>query len=302
VFRNCRKILIGIAAILFAARALAADLDVPAPPAPYPNWSGAYLGLAINARYDAVDANVTSATVGTPPVPIALPNIGQTIAPGAMAYLDNIAIGARIYGGWNWQVAPAYVVGVEGDFNYANETSFFTGSPYPANLIFGAPATPFGASSTDQFKVKTTWDASARVRAGWLANPSTLLYLTVGVAAAHIEALSACSNDPPPNPTNCGPGNYFGGTLGRRFITHAATGLGWTAGVGMEMSFWTQWVARVQYRYSDFGYWGAHTFSFTDTRICSGCPSAASSPLTVSYQLPMAQHNFEVGLAYRFGP
>ena len=33
-----------------------------------------------------------------------------------MAYIDNIAIGVRIYGGWNFQVAPTYVIGVEGGF------------------------------------------------------------------------------------------------------------------------------------------------------------------------------------------
>jgi hypothetical protein len=50
-------------------------------------------------RYDAVDANVTSATVGTPPTSIALPpakppsgNFLETAAPLTMAYIDNIAL------------------------------------------------------------------------------------------------------------------------------------------------------------------------------------------------------------------
>src|SRR5262249_52136625 len=41
--------------------------------------------------------------------------------------------------------------------------------------------------------------------------------------------------------------------------------------------------------------------SFTDTRACIGCPSATTSPLTVSYELPLMQHIFEVGVAYKFG-
>jgi hypothetical protein len=72
----------------------------------------------------------------------------------------------------------------------------------------------------------------------------------------------------------------------------------------MDMSLGSQWVARVQYRFSDFGYpsFGGFTpFSFTDTRTCTGCASAASSPLTVSYELPLMQHHFEVGVAYKFG-
>jgi hypothetical protein len=66
--------------------------------------------------------------------------------PGAMQFIDNISIGVRVYGGWNYQVAPAWVVGVEGDFAYANESAVFHGSPYPANLLFGSPNLPFGAT------------------------------------------------------------------------------------------------------------------------------------------------------------
>jgi hypothetical protein len=58
----------------------------------------------------------------------------------------------------------------------------------------------------------------------------------------------------------------------------------------------------VQYRFSDFGYpsfGGFSAFSFTDTRACNGCPPAAS-PLTVSYQLPVMQHHFGFGVAYKF--
>ena len=217
-------------------------------------------------------------------------------APGAMQYIDNISIGVRIYGGRNFQVAPAYVVGVEGDFSYANEAAVFHGSPYPANLQFGSPSLPFGASPNDEFKVTTTWDGSARLRAGWLASPSMLLYLTAGAAWANIQVASTCSTVPTPNVSNCAPGNYFSGTLGPAVITHSGTKLGWTAGSGIDMSFGSHWMARVQYRFSDFGYplfGGNGALSFTDTRTCNGCPSAASSPLTVSVQLPLMQHNFE---------
>ena len=62
--------------------------------------------------------------------------------PGAMQYIDNISIGLRLYGGYNWQVAPRWVVGVEVDYAYANEIAVFHGSPYPANLIFGLPGQP----------------------------------------------------------------------------------------------------------------------------------------------------------------
>ncbi len=311
------KILIGFAvtAALFGARALAADLELRAPPllVPHSNWSGPYIGVAVGARYNAVDGNVTSATVGTPPVPIALragsPGYANPLMfwgadSGAQQYLDHIALGLRVYGGWNFQVAPTYVIGLEGDFAYANETSVFHGSPYPANLIFGSPSLPFGASPFDLFRIRTTWDGSARVRAGWLATPSMMLYVTAGIALAHLEAESTCSDQSTANVSNCASGNYFSGTLGPTVITHSSTAVGWTAGSGIDFLLGSHWVVRAQYRFSDFGYPSRGAFrpvSFTDTRVCSGCPSA-TNPLTVSYELPVMQHVFEFGLAYKFEP
>jgi hypothetical protein len=69
---------IGVIAALPGARALAADLPSPPPPMAVPvvrSWSGPYLGLGLGVRANAVDANVESATVGTPPVAIPLPRL-----------------------------------------------------------------------------------------------------------------------------------------------------------------------------------------------------------------------------------
>jgi outer membrane immunogenic protein len=295
--------------------ARAADLPRPPPPVAVPvvpSWSGPYLGLGLGVRANAVDANVESATVGTPPVAIPLPPVssGSGVAlafwqqnKGAHQYLDHIALRGAVYGGWNYQVAPAYVIGVEADFGIANELSVHGGSPYPVVLQFGTPTTPFGASSNDTFGARTTWDASLRLRGGWLATPQVLFYLTGGLAVAHLKATSTCSTVPNPAIANCATDNYFGGTLGPAVISHSATKLGWTAGIGTDLWLWPNWVARVGYRYSDFGYLSlgdAGAFNFTDTRTCTGCPSPANSPLTVSYQLRLMQHHFEFGLAYKF--
>lgn len=304
---------------LFVPSVHAADLPEAPPSAPIlaqpppavsiPSWTGPYIGIDVGMRYDAVDANVTSATVGTPPTAISLPpaaatsgNFLETAAPPTMAYDDNIALRGGVYGGWNYQITPDYVVGAELDFGWANETAVLHGSPYPTNLAFGSPSLPFGATPLDNFRVTTSWDGSAMLRVGRLLNPSTLFYLSGGLAWAHLEATSNCYTGPTPNVSNCAPGNYFGGTLGPAIIEQSATALGWTAGIGLEVRVWSNWVARAQYRFSGFDYpTGSNAFSFSTTRTCSGCSSAASSPLNVSYQLPMMQHLFEVGIAYKFG-
>jgi outer membrane immunogenic protein len=313
---------IAVAAALVGSRALAADL-APAPPltspnleyrgsplpppAPGANWSGPYLGARVTARYNAVDGNVTSATIGTPPTAIALPTISALTwgcwgnQPCAMQYIDSVSMSAGVYAGWNWQVSPVYVVGVEADFGYANESSEFHGSAYPVNMSFGSPSTPFGATPHDYFGVKTRWDGSARLRGGWLVTPSLLLYFTGGLAWADMSAVSRCWTHPTPGVANCAFGGFFGGTLSPYLIQHSAVQLGWTLGFGIETLFWQHWILRAQYRFADFGYPSAgpfSTFTATDVRTCSGC-SAANTPLTITYQLPLVQHSFEFGLAYK---
>jgi outer membrane immunogenic protein len=307
---------IGIVTIvaLFGTSVQAADLPVAPSSAPIPvltpNWTGPYIGLDLGMRYDAVDANVTSATVGTPPTAIALPpakppsgNFLETAAPLTMAYIDNIALRGGIYGGWNYQITPDWVAGLEADFGWANETANLHGSAYPTNLLFGSPSLPFGATPLDIFRVTTKWDGSVMLRVGRILTPSTLLYVSGGLAWANIQVTSTCSTTPTANVLNCAPGNYFSGTLGPAIIEQSATALGWTAAVGLEYRLWSSnWLVRGQYRFSGFDYpSGSGAFTFATTRSCTGCPSAASSPLNVSFQLPTMQHLFEIGIAYKFG-
>jgi outer membrane immunogenic protein len=263
------------------------------PAVPTANWTGPYIGLDLGLRYDAVEANVTAATVGTPATAIALPP--ATTGPSGNF---NIALRGGGYGGWNYQITPDYVIGAEANFGWAKETAVFHGSAYPGNLLFGSPAIPFGATNQDIFRVTTNWDGSMALRVGRLLTPSTLLYLNGGLAWANIQVTSVCSHAPTANVSNCAPGNYFSGTLGPEVIQQSATALGWTGGIGLETRLWSNWIARGQYRLSGFG---SSALTFSTTRSCTGCPSGASTPLNVSFQVPMMQHSFEFGIAYKFG-
>ena len=131
--------------------------------------------------------------------------------------------------------------------------------------------------------------------------PTTMLYLTAGLAWAHIEVTSVCSIVPTANVSNCAPGNYFGGTLGPDVITRSDVMLGWTAGAGVDLllSAIGSRVHSIVSPISAITPALSSPFRFTDTRTCSGC-SAANTPVTVSYELPVMQHNF--GIAYKFSP
>src|SRR5258707_6998479 len=78
------------------------------------------------------------------------------------------------YLGFNWQIAPRWVVGVEGDVGSAKQTTAL-----PGHVL---PTFPLTGLLNDRLSVRTAWDASARGRVGYLVTPSFLAYVTGGAA------------------------------------------------------------------------------------------------------------------------
>jgi outer membrane immunogenic protein len=242
-------------------------------------------------RSTVVDASVTSATIdqsvnsGLPPgVSVPIPTAAECKALGGCIPsepLNNTAFRGGIYGGYNWQVSPLWVLGIEGDVGWANNTTTLNGMDYPISIL-----NTFGGAAGNTFAVKTTWDASARARAGLLVNPTFLLYVTGGAAWLHLESTSTCDTVAVAFGSICIPGLYAPSA-----ITNSTTRTGWTVGGGIESMIYRNWVARAEYRYADFG-----TISNTDTRTAPGI-----NPLVVSYDLRVRTHTALFGIAYKFG-
>ena len=158
-------------------------------------------------------------------------------------------------------------------------TEKLTGFPAPVCLTNG-----FGGSSCG----------------GVLVNPGTLIYATGGAAWQQYRSASTCSPIVSTSPvgilSNCAPTNYFTGTLGPSVISHDITKVGWTIGGGLETRiFSSNWTARAEYRYADFG-----TANFTDVRTCTGGCPATANPLSVSYDVRLRTHTALFGIAYLF--
>jgi outer membrane immunogenic protein len=282
---------------LIGAPAFAADMAVKMPvkaPPPAPasvfSWTGFYVGGNLGARWNDVDGSVSSISLGTPPT------ISQVN--GAGNEFDTTAFRGGVFGGWNWQLSGPWVVGVEGDAGWTTDKSAtFNGSPYAANIgvITAAVGGPFPVLGS--YSVKTTWDASARARAGWLATPTILLFATGGAAWLHVEATSNCQTTFGPDAGTCTPGNFFSGTLGPAVLNDSTTRTGWTLGGGIEALLGGNWLVRAEYRYADFG-----TVNFTDVRTCTGCAPvpAQATPLVVTNALRLTTQTATVGLAYKF--
>ena len=164
------------------------------------------------------------------------------------ASLDPDGFIGGIHIGVNQEMANRFVLGAEADIAYSNVDSLTT--------FAGAGAL---------LKSELKWSGSARLRAGY-AFDRTMPYITAGVAAAKYE-VTAVSTGP-------------GGTI----PFHDETHIGWTAGAGVEHAFTDKWIARVEYRYTDFG----------------SKPLSIAAGLGTAADVDLQTHDIRAGLSYKF--
>jgi outer membrane immunogenic protein len=265
-------------AFIAAVTVHAADLPIKAPvaaaSAPTSSWTGFYLGAELGFTSSRTDETSTSATIA------GVKSLAPLVANSEP--LDGIALRGGSYVGYNWQVSPRWVLGIEGNVGSVNQTTTFAGLPFPAQS--------FGTfSAADGIAAKTTWDASARGRLGFLVTPATLVYATGGAAWQHYEVSTTCASAFCAN-------SFF--SFGRQSLTPAvtsnsATKVGWTAGAGIETALWGNWIARADYRYADLG-----TSTFAITRFSTVPPL---NPIANTFDVALRTHTATVGIAYKFG-
>ena len=263
--------------------ALAADMPVKAAPvAAVYNWTGFYVGGAIGARRTDSDLSIGSIDELFSNNTITqhdLPFCTQDHIPcrtGASSGGTALRIGP--YVGYNWQIGERWVAGIEGDWAWADNTTTHDGFKF-FQSIGNVP----GDSS---FAVKTSWDAGARARLGFLATPTLLVYGTGGAAWMKTDMTS-----------NCGALSCFPGTNSPLVISQSSVRTGWTLGGGVESMLAANWILRAEYRYADYG-----SVSTTDVRPCTsqpGCGTASS--LNVGYDVALKSHTATLGIAYKFG-
>jgi outer membrane immunogenic protein len=211
-----------------APAALAADMAAPKPmytKAPVmmaPSWAGFYVGGDVGARWSTLRWTTDNFSPAAP---------NPAVANGVK--LNNTSFVGGGYAGYNWMVAPVWLVGLEGDLSWGGGTA--TSSPFPGDLA-GA-----GATGHDFVNAKLGWDGSVRGRIGYLAAPNWLVYGTGGVAWQQITTSASCDASGP---------SYCGVALSE---SSAVTKAGWTVGGGVETMLWGNWIGRAQYRYADFG-------------------------------------------------
>jgi outer membrane immunogenic protein len=238
------KRLLGSAALamMLAAPAMAADMAVKAPlykappPPPVLSWTGFYLGA--NAGYGWGRTSNT-ADPGDPATAFFLG--GGVFTPEQFATsVRQSGVIAGAQAGYNWQLSPNWVGGIEADLQYAH----VKGSPVTTLLL--APGFPW----TNEVERSLQWFGTVRGRLGFLATPNLLLYGTAGLAYGETKASGTISNVSaggilviavPPAAFVCiGPAACYAGSSTR-------TSVGWTAGVGGEYKITGNWSAKLEY-------------------------------------------------------
>jgi outer membrane immunogenic protein len=253
-----------LAAVAAFNPAGAADMALKAPPPVVVtcDWCGFYVGL--NAGYSFGHSSNNTTATGTPAVP-ALFSAGNR--------LDGALGGGQI--GYNWESASKWVFGLEADIQGTGQRGSAT---LPTIITGGFPFAP-GDIITGNYSEKLPWFGTARARLGYAPSATWMLYVTGGLAYGEINTtanLSVTTNVP-------GPG----------LVTNAAgasannTRAGWTVGAGSEWMIGSQWSAKVEYLYMDFG-------TFTDTFVGAGFVP------TFSVSSHVTDNIVRVGLNYHF--
>ena len=269
-----------------AAATPAPALLTKAPVAAVPySWSGAYAGLDIGLRSTVTNATENGVTINGAAAPCVFAGFVPPDSCVASEPMNGSAARFGGYVGYDWQLAPLWLVGIEGDAGWADRTVTFSGSALPGNINgFLFPIGSFSGLAGDTFAVKTTWDGSVRARLGILATPSALLYVTGGPAWLHFESTSSCSLSPT--------GLCFA-AMTPLSITNATTKAGWTIGAGGETRLSGNWFGRAEYRYADYG-----TTTYTNTVL----NTTFAAPLIYrdTYSLRIQTHTVTFGLSYKF--
>jgi outer membrane immunogenic protein len=233
----------GLALGALIAPATAADM---APyfkaPAPVCVWCGFYAGA--NAGYawsnsDAVNTvttNVSSAAGLDGDVGGAVATQGTgSVSPKSNSFIAGGQLG------YNWQ-AGNIVYGLETDIeglSGSNDASSINN----VGTVAGS-ALPTASTGTILSSKNLTYLGTLRGRAGYLATPSLLFYGTAGLAYGGVRTSTTVTEAVGLFDT---PGTFGTTTSG------SSTQVGWTVGAGIEWLFWSNWSAKVEYRYYDLG-------------------------------------------------
>jgi outer membrane immunogenic protein len=277
-----KKILLtGVGVALAAyAPAHAADLGRPvykAPPpmvapAPVFSWTGCYIGGHVGGGWGRKDISIpnlaTAAEIPPSEVTFSVPPVRDDTS----GFLGGGQVGC------NYQFATNWVIGIEGDGSAADIHGDVTPPPVTFVNPPGGPFPPGPVPITSSFHAQTDWLASVTGRLGYAAGP-WLVYAKGGVAWA---------------------GDKYAADIPifQEHLGASQTRTGWTVGGGVEWAFLTNWSAKLEYDFYDFG---AHSVTLTGFFPGVGPSTFPSGPIAVpGVDIKQTISVVKFGINYRF--
>ncbi len=251
------------AAVLAAGPAFAADLTpmtpmYKAPPmvtAPQ-TWTGFYIGGDIGAAWSHTDGSWTAPA-----------GFGVNSTSGDF---DGSSFLGGVHAGYDYQFAPSWVFGVEGDWTWTHAR----GSNSQAWTFLGT-GVPVGGGAATTMNSTVDWLASLRGRLGYLVTPNVLAYATGGVAWGDVH-YSATAADPGT------------GYLASTGFNNTSDGI--VVGGGVEWAMTHNWSLRGEYLFY-------HLDSAAGTTVTPAAFPGAPSSFSWSHtNVGVAR----VGLSYKF--
>lgn len=250
-----KTFLIAAAALFGFTAAQAADIaarpTIKAPPlAPAYNWTGFYAG--VNAGYGFGDQTVGFAG-GDPLIRAFTAGTGfgtGTPIPSASYDLKGVTGGVQF--GYNVQIAPQWVAGLETDFSGVD----FNAS---AASVFG-----FGirAGNSIAASQKADWFGTLRGRLGWLPTDTLLVYGTGGLAYGQVKETLVFNQNGSGGGDGYGFGYQCNGTGAGCFAgSSSKVAVGYSAGAGLEYAISRNFTLRAEYLYVNLGSTSARAFT-----------------------------------------
>jgi outer membrane immunogenic protein len=266
-----RSLLAGMLIGLLTGPAAASDI-IPyyrAPFVPVWGWTGFYVGGNVGGVFSSGNTitNIGYDTGGF--------GLGSLLNAGAIPVSISLSQDGVIGGGqagYNWQLGPNWVWGIEGDVAATSAKSSTTAT-FGGNDVF-APSSTFYSQELDTL-------GTVRGRAGFLFLPNLMWYGTGGLAFGQTKVGSAffCATCVPPS-----------GTQGGATNRSSYNPIGWTVGTGVEWQFTPAWSVKAEYLFVDLG----STETSTVTYSYPPSSSSLTSTLTERYNI------VRFGFNYRF--
>jgi len=298
--RLMKKCLFGAVSLaLTGAPALAADMPYLSPPPlaryvppPIISWTGFYVGVNVGGTFNISPFIKPAQDVGMlrvgPPIEANIAAVAATTASARLKANDSgFTGGAQI--GYDWQTGSGAVIGVEADVQGFSRIRARSNAALLMDVP-GGGGFQIGAFTTGSRSLNFL--GTVRLRAGWLALPSLLIYATGGFAYGHVSGDYGVTQA------------YFPPPLAP-FATAAWTGqgsyskiaTGWTAGFGSEWMIYPGVSIKGEYLYYALGSVMTPAFIQRDpTAILLG---PAWQNVTRSYT-SYNGHVFRLGLNVRF--